>query len=176
DKIMGNNEISTLITAIGCGLGNDFDVTKARYHKIIIMTDADVDGSHIETLLLTLIFRYMRPLIDTGYIYLAMPPLFMLKKGKQIKYVHSETERHDVLDEWGRESGVMIQRYKGLGEMNPKQLWETTMDPSTRLLKRVTVEDAVKADKMFTVLMGDEVAPRRHFIMKHAKEVVNLDI
>jgi DNA gyrase subunit B len=175
DKVFENNEISTLITAIGCGIGDDFRFDKTRYHKIIIMTDADVDGSHIATLLLTLFFRHMKELIEAGYVYIAMPPLFRVAKGKSFKYVYTEAEKDKAVKAFGNE-GVSLQRYKGLGEMNPKQLWETTMDPTLRTLKKITIEDAVKADSMFTILMGDEVEPRREFIMKHAKEVVNLDV
>ncbi|MBW2997763.1 DNA topoisomerase (ATP-hydrolyzing) subunit B [Candidatus Woesearchaeota archaeon] len=175
DKIFANNEISTLITAVGCGFGDDFNIDKTRYHKIIIMTDADVDGSHIATLLLTLLFRHMKPLIEAGYVYIALPPLYRISKGKSFKYCHSDEEKDQVVKEYGTE-GVNVQRYKGLGEMNPKQLWETTMDPITRALKQITIEDAVEADRIFTILMGEEVEPRRDFIMKHAKDVVNLDV
>ena len=175
DKIFANNEISTLITAIGCGIGDDFKLDKARYHKIIIMTDADVDGAHISTLLLTFFFRYMSPLVEAGYVYIAMPPLFRVSKGKSFKYVYTEEEKNAAVKGFGGEN-VNIQRYKGLGEMNPGQLWETTMDPELRSLKKITIEDAVKADQMFSVLMGEEVEPRREFIMKHAKDVVNLDV
>jgi DNA gyrase subunit B len=175
DKIFSSNEISTLVSAIGCGIGDDFNAEKTRYHKIIIMTDADVDGAHIATLLLTLFFRQMKPLIEAGYVYIAMPPLFKVSKGKSFRYVLTEAEKDQVVKEYGTE-GVNVQRYKGLGEMNPKQLWETTMDPGSRCLKKITVEDAVKADMTFTILMGEEVEPRRDFIMKHAKDVVNLDI
>jgi DNA gyrase subunit B len=175
DKIFANNEISTLITAIGCNIGDEFDIEKARYHKIIIMTDADVDGSHIATLLLTFLFRYMRALIEKGYIYIAMPPLYKVSKGRSFRYVYTDAEKERAIRDYGREE-VNVQRYKGLGEMNPDQLWETTMDPSVRTLKKITIEDAVKADQMFTILMGDEVPPRRRFIMKHAREVVELDV
>ncbi len=173
-KIMENKEITAMITALGTGVGEEFDISKLRYHKIVIMTDADVDGSHIMTLLLTFFYRYMKPLVEGGYVYVAMPPLYRLQKGKKVEYVYSDAEREKVLAEMGDKVG--IQRYKGLGEMNPKQLWETTMDPAVRKLKQVAVEDAVAADQIFTVLMGDEVAPRREFIQKHAKEVVNLDV
>lgn len=174
-KIMENKEIISMITALGTGVGEEFSVEKLRYDKVVIMTDADVDGSHITTLLLTFFYRYMKPLIEQGHVYLAMPPLYRLQKGKQIVYVYSDVEKEKKLQEIGSE-GVTMQRYKGLGEMNPTQLWETTMDPMLRALKLVTVEDAVAADLMFTVLMGDEVEPRREFIEKHAKEVVNLDV
>lgn len=175
DKILKNNEILALITAIGTGIGDEFDVTKARYHKIIIMTDADVDGEHIRTLLLTFFFRYMRPLVEEGYLYIAQPPLYKLNKGKKVLYAYSERERVNKINELG-ETGVGMQRYKGLGEMNPNQLWETTMDPENRLTVKVEVDDAVEADELFTILMGEKVEPRRDFIQEHAKEVVNLDI
>lgn len=176
-KILKNEEIKALITAIGAGIGDgeEFDILKTRYHKIVIMTDADVDGSHIRTLLLTLFYRYMRPLIDSGYIYIAQPPLFKVKKGKSEFYAYNEEELDAKLAKLGRE-GISMQRYKGLGEMNPRQLWETTMDPKTRAMLRVTLEDAIKADEIFTILMGDKVEPRREFIEKHAKEVRNLDV
>ncbi len=175
DKILKNAEIRNLITAIGAGVGADFDVSKVRYHKIVIMTDADVDGAHISTLLLTLFFRYMRPLIDSGYVYLAMPPLYKVSKGnsKEI-YAYNDRELAAAMEKLGK--GANIQRYKGLGEMNPTQLWETTMDPAVRSFKKVTIEDAVRADELFTILMGDQVAPRKDFITSHAKEVENLDI
>jgi DNA gyrase subunit B len=175
DKILKNNEILTLITAIGTGIGEEFGIENARYHKIILMTDADVDGEHIRTLLLTFFFRYMRPLIEEGYLYIAQPPLYKVSKGKQIVYAYSERERLEKVKELG-ETGVNIQRYKGLGEMNPNQLWETTMDPDNRMTVKVTVDDAVEADELFTILMGEKVEPRREFIEAHAKEVVNLDI
>jgi DNA gyrase subunit B len=174
DKILKNQEIRNLITAIGAGVGQDFDITKTRYHKIIIMTDADVDGAHISTLMLTLFFRYMRPLIDSGYVYLAMPPLYKVARGNKELYAYNERERAAAIETLGK--GSNIQRYKGLGEMNPHQLWETTMDPSVRLMKKVTIEDAVRADELFTILMGDAVEPRKEFITSHAKEVENLDI
>jgi DNA gyrase subunit B len=174
DKILKNAEIRNLITALGTGIGEDFDPSKLRYHLIILMTDADVDGAHIRTLLLTLLFRYMRPVIENGYVYIAQPPLYKISRGKKEVYVYTERERMEAVEEIGR--GASIQRYKGLGEMNPKQLWETTMDPENRILKRVTIEDAVRADEMFTVLMGDSVQPRRDFIIAHAKEVENLDV
>jgi len=175
EKILKNNEILALITAIGTGISDEFDLEKARYHKIIIMTDADVDGEHIRTLLLTFFFRYMRPLIEEGYLYIAQPPLYKISKGKKILYAYSERERIDRVTELG-ETGVSMQRYKGLGEMNPTQLWETTMDPENRMTYRVEVEDAVVADELFTILMGEKVEPRREFIQTHANEVVNLDI
>jgi DNA gyrase subunit B len=176
-KILKNEEIRALITAIGAGIGEgeEFDINKARYHRIIIMTDADVDGSHIRTLLLTLFYRYMRQLIDMGYIYIAQPPLFKVKKGKAEFYVYNEEELNKKLAEIGRD-GITMQRYKGLGEMNPQQLWDTTMNPQTRTMLRVSLEDAIKADEIFTILMGDKVEPRREFIEKHAKDVRNLDV
>ncbi|MFH1013135.1 MAG: DNA topoisomerase (ATP-hydrolyzing) subunit B [Thermoplasmatota archaeon] len=175
DKILKSNEIITLITAIGTGIAEEFDIEKARYHKIIIMTDADVDGEHIRTLLLTFFFRYMRPLIDRGYLYIAQPPLYKLSKGKQTVYAYTERERLEKVKEMG-ETGIGMQRYKGLGEMNPDQLWETTMDPEKRMTLKVTIDDAVRADELFTILMGEKVEPRREFIEAHAKEVTNLDI
>jgi DNA gyrase subunit B len=174
-KILKNEEIISLITAIGTGVSEDFTLENARYHKVILMTDADVDGEHIRTLLLTLLFRYMRPLIDEGYVYIAQPPLYRIKKGKAEYYIHSDRELEAKKKELG-EKGLGIQRYKGLGEMNPGQLWETTMNPESRTLLQVTLEDAIRADEIFRVLMGDEVEPRRNFIQTHAKEVVNLDI
>lgn len=174
DKILKNTEIRNLITALGTSIGEEFDVSKLRYHRIVIMTDADVDGAHIRTLLLTLLFRYMRPVIENGYVYIAQPPLYRVYRGKKEFYVYSERERIEAVEELGR--GASIQRYKGLGEMNPTQLWETTMDPENRILKKVTIEDAVRADELFTTLMGDQVQPRKDFIIEHAKEVENLDI
>jgi DNA gyrase subunit B len=173
-KIMENREIISMITALGTGVGEEFNVSKLRYDKVIIMTDADVDGSHIMTLLLTFFYRYMKPLVDQGHVYVAMPPLYRLQKGKQVHYVYSDNEKEKKLAEMGSE--ILVQRYKGLGEMNPSQLWETTMDPAVRMLKKITVEDAILADQMFTILMGDEVEPRKEFIEKHAKDVANLDI
>ncbi len=175
EKILKNNEILALITAIGTGIGEEFNIESARYHKIILMTDADVDGEHIRTLLLTFFFRYMRPIIEEGYLHIANPPLYKLSKGRQIEYVYSEREKLEKLKELGK-TGIGIQRYKGLGEMNPNQLWETTMDPETRLMAKVTVDDAVDADELFTILMGENVEPRREFIETHARDVVNLDI
>jgi DNA gyrase subunit B len=171
DKIFNNNEITTMISAIGSGVGEEFNLEKIRYHKIIIMTDADIDGAHITTLILTFFYRYMKPLIDAGYLYIAMPPLYGIKKGKQITYCYTDKELEELKDE-----NSMVQRYKGLGEMDPEQLRITTMDPEKRTLKQVTIEDAVLADEMFTTLMGDKVEPRREFIQQHAKEVTNLDI
>jgi len=175
DKILKNNEILALITAIGTGIGEEFEIEKARYHKIILMTDADVDGEHIRTLLLTFFFRYMRPLVEVGYLYIAQPPLYKISKGKQIIYAYSEREQLETIKEIGKK-GINMQRYKGLGEMNPNQLWETTMDPTNRMTLKVTVDDAVEADELFTILMGEKVEPRKEFIETHAKEAVNLDI
>ncbi|HBR33898.1 MAG TPA: DNA topoisomerase (ATP-hydrolyzing) subunit B [Firmicutes bacterium] len=175
DRILNNDEIKAMITAIGAGFGEDFDVSKLRYHKIISMTDADVDGAHIRTLLLTFFYRYMTPLIENGYVYIGMPPLFLAKKGKKQQYCYSEQELDAFLEANGRQ-GVLIQRYKGLGEMNAEQLAETTMNPESRTILRVKVEDAVAADEIFSTLMGDKVEPRREFIQTHAREVVDIDI
>jgi DNA gyrase subunit B len=176
DKILANREIQTLIMAIGAGIQNDCDPSKARYHRIILMADADVDGAHIRTLLLTLFYRFMRPLVDAGYIYIAQPPLYRLKKGNAQIYVYTDREKEAQLAAWGGERGVAIQRYKGLGEMNAEELWDTTLNPATRTLHRVTIEDAARADELFSILMGELVEPRREFIEKHAQEVVNLDV
>ena len=175
DKILSSDEIKNMITAYGCGIGNDFDLEKARYHKIIIMTDADVDGAHIRTLLLTFFFRYMRPLIENGYVYAAQPPLYKVKKQKKEHYVYSDKELEMLLEEIGR-NGVELQRYKGLGEMNAEQLWDTTMNPETRTLLQVSIADAAIADEVFSMLMGDKVAPRKEFIEENAKFVRNLDV
>ena len=176
DKIYGNDKLNPVILAIGAGIGSEFDITKIRYGKVIIMADADVDGSHIRTLLLTFFFRYMRPLIENGNVYLAQPPLYKLaRKGMQDVYCYTDQQLEDKLNELGRD-GMNIQRYKGLGEMNPDQLWETTMNPETRTLVQVTMNDAIKADEIFTVLMGDEIGPRREFIEQNAKFVKNLDV
>lgn len=175
-KILTNNEIATIITALGTGIGDDFNIEKLRYHKIIIMTDSDVDGSHITTLILTLFFRYMKEVIDRGHLYIALPPLYLVKKGKQKRYALNDAELERIKREWDDGKGVVIQRYKGLGEMNPEQLWETTMNPATRALKQATIEDAVYADEVFRTLMGDDVEPRRQFIQEHAKDVINLDV
>ncbi|HEC82814.1 MAG TPA: DNA topoisomerase IV subunit B, partial [Thermoplasmatales archaeon] len=171
DKILENNEIRAIISAIGTGIGDEMDVRKANYRRIIIMTDADVDGAHIRTLLLTFFFRYMKPLIENGYIYIAQPPLYRIKRGNKEYYAYSEEEMKRIT-----ENGGTIQRYKGLGEMNPEQLWETTMNPEKRIMKKVEIEDAIEADELFTILMGKNVEERRKFIKEHAKEVVNLDI
>ncbi|MHB8125104.1 MAG: DNA topoisomerase (ATP-hydrolyzing) subunit B [Desulfitobacteriaceae bacterium] len=175
DRILGNEEIRAMITAMGTGISDDFNLEKARYHKLIIMTDADVDGSHIRTLLLTFFYRYMRPLVENNYVYIAQPPLFKIKKGRELIYAYTDQELASVLERIGREK-TEIQRYKGLGEMNADQLWETTMDPAKRTILQVTMNDAIMADDMFTVLMGDKVEPRKEFILRHAKEVRNLDI
>jgi len=173
DKILENKEILAIISAMGTGIGDEFNIDKARYYKVIIMTDADVDGAHIRTLLLTFFFRYMRELIEAGFVYIAQPPLYKIVKGKQELYAYSEKEKNKIIQDIGKAS---IHRYKGLGEMNPPQLWETTMDPAHRILKRVTVEDAVAANLLFSILMGEDVEARREFIEQHAKEVMNLDI
>ncbi len=175
DKILEYQEIRAMISAFGTGIGKDFDISKLRYGKIIIMTDADVDGAHIRTLLLTFFYRYMRPLIENGNVYIAQPPLYKVSKGKSEYYVYSDKELDELLEKLGR-SNYSIQRYKGLGEMNPEQLWETTMDPNNRILLKVNIEDAMVADEIFTILMGDKVKPRREFIEKNAKQVRNLDI
>lgn len=165
-RIFDNNEIRSMITAFGCGIGDEMDISKLRYHKIIIMTDADVDGAHICTLMLTFFYRFLRPIIEGGYVYIAMPPLFKLQKGQRVEYVYDEAGRDQVLSEMGE--NVNVQRYKGLGEMNPEQLWETTMDPAFRTLKKVSIADAMEADSIFEMLMGEEVAPRREFIQENA--------
>lgn len=176
DKILANNEIRAIITALGTGIGEDFDISKARYHKIVIMTDADVDGSHIRTLLLTFLYRYMRQMIEAGYVYIAQPPLFSIKQGKQIHYAYNDRQRDQILEGLKPVPKPAIQRYKGLGEMNAEQLWETTMDPAVRTLLQVSLEDAMDADMVFETLMGDEVEPRREFIEEYARNVRNLDI
>lgn len=173
DKVVSNEKLLPVVTALGAGISDDFDVTKLRYHKVVIMADADVDGAHIRTLLLTFFFRYMRPLIDGGYVYIAQPPLYKLSKGKKHEYAYSDEERDRIMVEM---PGADIQRYKGLGEMDPEQLWETTMNPENRIMLRVTLEDAIQADETFSILMGDQVEPRRDFIQKNAKYVQNLDI
>jgi DNA gyrase subunit B len=174
-QILKNAEIQTLISAIGTGIGEKFDPERARYHHIVIMTDADVDGAHIRTLLLTFFYRYMLRLIETGYVYIAQPPLFRVAKGKEERYVYSEDEMQKVSAAFG-EKGVTVQRYKGLGEMNAHQLWDTTMNPEHRIFKQVTIEDAYEANEMFKTLMGKDVEIRKNFIIRHAKEVTNLDI
>ena len=184
EKLLTSNEILTLITALGTGIGkaggstgnDDFDVAKLRYHRIIIMTDADVDGAHIRTLLLTFFYRYMQELIKEGHIYIAQPPLYKISRQKLERYAYSDEELEAVLNEIGREPKPAIQRYKGLGEMNPEQLWDTTMDPDKRIMLKVTLEDAIAADEIFTILMGDKVEPRREFIEANSRLVANLDI
>ncbi|HBI03788.1 MAG TPA: DNA topoisomerase (ATP-hydrolyzing) subunit B [Paenibacillaceae bacterium] len=176
DRVLSNAEIRAMITAMGTGIGEDLDITKARYHKLIIMTDADVDGAHIRTLLLTFLFRFMRQLIEQGYVYIAQPPLYKVQQGKIIRYAYNDSQLQGILSELPSKPEPGIQRYKGLGEMNPGQLWETTMDPESRTLLRVNLEDAMTADEIFETLMGDRVEPRRDFIQEHAKNVRNLDI
>jgi DNA gyrase subunit B len=203
DKMLANNEVKNLIIALGTNIDDQFDVEKLRYHRVIIMTDADVDGSHIRTLLLTLFFRHFTELVTGGHLYIAQPPLYQLKKGSAVRYAYTEEEKNKIIEEMGGDAveeteektdsddkneeenqeiktkssnKIKIQRYKGLGEMNPDQLWETTMDPEKRITKQVTVQDAAMADKVFDRLMGGDVAPRKHFIQTHAKKVENLDI
>jgi len=175
DKILGNNEVRALITALGCGVGDSFDLKNLRYHRVMIMTDADVDGAHIRTLLLTFFFRYMMPLIEHGHLYIAQPPLYRVQIGKDVKWVYSDDEK-DILVKRADGKTVSIQRYKGLGEMNPEQLWDTTLNPQNRTVLQVTIDDAVKADSTFDMLMGNEVPPRKRFIQTHAKTVQNLDV
>ncbi len=174
DKLLDHEEIKNLAIAIGGGIGKDFDVTKIRYHNVVIMTDADVDGAHIGTLLLTLFYRQMKPLLEAGHVYIAMPPLYRVYKGKKQIYAYNDEEMAKAMAEIG--PGANVSRYKGLGEMNPQQLWETTMNPETRIMKKVTIEDGMIADQLFSVLMGDDVEPRREYIIEHAHEVVNLDV
>lgn len=176
DKVLSNEEIRTMITALGTGIKEDFSLEEARYHKVIIMTDADVDGSHIRTLILTFLYRYMKELFEQGMIYIAQPPLYRVKKGSTEKYVYSDEEKEQALKQMGGGDGINVQRYKGLGEMNPEQLWKTTMDPETRTLLQVTLEDAAEADHIFSILMGEQVEPRRKFIEENAKYVKNLDV
>ncbi|WP_374703475.1 DNA topoisomerase (ATP-hydrolyzing) subunit B [Bacillus sp. Marseille-P3661] len=176
DKILSNNEIRTIITALGTGIGEDFEIGKTRYHKIVIMTDADVDGAHIRTLLLTFFYRYMKPIIENGYVYIAQPPLYKIQQGKRIEYAYNDREMEKIMSQLPDSPKPGLQRYKGLGEMNPEQLWETTMDPSTRTLLQVQLEDAMEADEIFDILMGDKVEPRRDFIQENASYVQNLDI
>ncbi len=176
DKIYGNDKLTPVITALGAGIGDEFDLNKLRYGKVVIMADADVDGAHIRTLLLTFFFRYMRPLIEDGHVYIAQPPLFKISKGKTDRYAYSDQELQDILSEMSEGRAPTVQRYKGLGEMNPEQLWETTMNPETRIMLRVDLDDARQADETFTILMGDKVEPRRQFIEEHGTSVINLDI
>jgi DNA gyrase subunit B len=182
DRVLKNTEVQSLITALGTGIHDDFDLSKLRYHKLVLMADADVDGQHITTLLLTLLFRFMRPLIEHGHVYLAAPPLYKIKWTKgEASYVYSDKERDGVIKE-GIDAGRRLpkeeatQRYKGLGEMNPKELWETTMDPAHRILRQVTLDDAATADELFSVLMGEDVESRRSFIVRNARDVRFLDI
>ena len=178
DRVYGNDKLTPVITALGAGIGDDFDLNKLRYHKVIIMADADVDGAHIRTLLLTFFFRFMRPLIDNGYVYAAVPPLYKLTKGKTTRVAFSDEERDKISAELRGDNPnakVIINRYKGLGEMDPHELWETTMDPEKRTLKRIELDDAVRADEIFTLLMGEKVEPRREYIQENAKKAVNLD-
>ncbi len=176
DKVYGNDKLMPVITALGAGIGDDFDVSKIRYGKVVIMADADVDGAHIRTLMLTFFFRFMRPLIEEGHVYIAQPPLYKISRGKTEKYAYSDQELQEVLEEMGEGKPPAVQRYKGLGEMNPEQLWETTMNPETRIMLQVSLEDARQADETFTILMGDKVEPRRKFIEDYSSTVVNLDI
>jgi DNA gyrase subunit B len=176
DKILSNNEIRAIITALGTGIGEDFDISKARYHKVVIMTDADVDGAHIRTLILTFFYRYMRQIIEMGYIYIAQPPLYKIQQGKRVEYAYNDRQLDEFLAGMPQQPKPGIQRYKGLGEMNPEQLWETTMSPESRTLLQVTLEDAIDADETFDTLMGDKVEPRRNFIEANAQYVKNLDV
>jgi DNA gyrase subunit B len=175
-KVLKNTEVNSMITAIGTSIGEEFNISKLRYHKLIIMTDADVDGNHISCLLLTFFYRYFKPLIEAGMIYLAQPPLYKIQKGKKIQYAFNDKEKEDIINAFGGEKGLFIQRYKGLGEMNASQLWETTMDPDLRILKQITINDAIVADQTFVTLMGDQVEPRRNFILENAKKVKELDV
>jgi len=177
-KILKSKEIRDLIVALGTGIGKDFNIDNLRYSKIIIATDADTDGSHIRTLLLTLFYRFFRPLIEKGYVYIAQPPLYKIQAGKEIYYAYSDEEKDEIIKKLEKEKkkNIDVQRYKGLGEMNPEELWETTMNAEKRILKKVTIKDAEKADQLFTILMGTEVEPRKRFIEAYAREVKNLDI
>ncbi|MGH7451183.1 MAG: toprim domain-containing protein, partial [bacterium] len=174
--VLANEEIQSMIQAIGTGIGAEQDVGKRRYNKVIIMTDADVDGSHIRTLLLTFFFRYMKPLVELGRIYIAQPPLYRIAKGKEEFYAYDDDEKESILQRFDKPEGVNVQRYKGLGEMNPEQLWRTTMDPEQRTMRLITIEEAYQADLVFSTLMGDKVEPRRKFIEDNAKYVRNLDV
>ena len=175
DRALGNKEIISMIQAFGKGIGDEFNIDSARYHKIVIMTDADVDGAHIATLLLTLFYRFMKPLIEKGYVYIAQPPLYKISQSKRVEYAYSDEELQKILDTFPKTAKPSIQRYKGLGEMNAEQLWETTMNPANRTLLQVTLSDAIEADTVFSMLMGDDVAPRREFIEENAVYVGNLD-
>ena len=197
DRMLSSEEIKNLIIALGTGVGDEFDISKLRYNRVVIMTDADVDGAHIRTLLLTLFYRHFKQLIEEGHIYIAQPPLYRIQKGKKIRYAYNEDDREDIIAELSKKkdgeapqkeskakpekegemgNNVITSRFKGLGEMNPSQLWDTTMDPKNRMMLQVTAEDAQQADKIFDILMGNEVAPRRKFIQAHAKSVKNLDV
>jgi len=176
DKVLAHEEIRAIITALGAGFGDSFDPKRLRYHRVIIMTDADVDGSHIRTLLLTFFFRNMRPLIEGGHLYIAQPPLYRIARGKEVAFAYSEREKDEHLKRLRDGKNVVVQRYKGLGEMNPEQLWETTMDPERRTILQVTIEDAALADKVFSQLMGEDVGPRKAFIQSHYHQVRNLDV
>jgi DNA gyrase subunit B len=176
NKILSFKEIRALVIALGAAIADEFDISKIRYHRIIIMCDSDIDGAHIRTLLLTLFYRYFRPVIEKGYLYIAQPPLYRIKAGKRVEYAFTEDDKAEILDEFKKERSVDIQRYKGLGEMNPEQLWETTMNPENRILWQVTVADDEQADKIFDILTGSEVLPRKNFIHVYAKKVKNLDI
>jgi DNA gyrase subunit B len=176
DKIFENNEIRSIITALGTGIGEEFDINKLRYYKIIIMTDADVDGSHIRALLLTFFYRYFRSLIEKGHIYIAQPPLYKVEYNRKIEYAYSDAQLKEILKNYNEQQKPIIQRYKGLGEMNPEQLWETTMDIGNRTLLKVNIEDAIIADQTFNILMGSEIEPRREFIEQNARYVQNLDV
>jgi DNA gyrase subunit B len=176
DRVLENEKIRDLITAVGTGVGEEFDLEEARYHKIIIMTDADVDGAHIRTLYLTLLYRYMKPLLEAGYVYAARPPLYRIRCGSETYDAMTDAEREEIVEEECGGKASQVQRFKGLGEMNPEQLWETTMDPDNRILKQITIEDAAAADKMFNVLMGDAVEPRKEFIKEHSPEAEWVDI
>jgi len=178
DKVYGNDKLTPLMVALGAGIGEEFNIEKLRYHKIIIMSDADVDGAHIRTLLLTFFFRYMRPLIERGYVYSAVPPLYKLTQGKDVRVAYSDEQRDRISSEMREakpNAKIEIQRYKGLGEMNKDELWNTTMDPEQRTLRRITLDDAVRADQIFSLLMGEEVEPRKHWIEKNAQYAENLD-
>jgi DNA gyrase subunit B len=176
EKMLSHEEIRAIITALGAGIGEEIDLKKLRYHRVIIMTDADVDGAHIRTLLLTFFFRHMPRLIEEGHLYIALPPLYRLHKGKESHWVFSDAEKDELVEKMGHNKKLEIQRYKGLGEMNPDQLWQTTMDPQSRTMRQVTVEDAMQADQIFEMLMGDAVPPRKAFIQSHARSVKNLDV
>jgi DNA gyrase subunit B len=176
DKILGHEEIRSIIAAVGAGEGEEFDPAKVRYHKIIIMTDADVDGSHIRTLILTFFYRRMQALIDGGYLFIAQPPLYRIQSGREAQYAYSEEQKDALLKQLSGRRSVQVQRYKGLGEMNPDQLWETTMNPETRRMLQVNIDDVIEVDHVFSTLMSESVAPRKSFIQSHARSVKNLDI